>query len=110
MLFFSIILLSVSSIGYFMLGVFFYMGKFESYGYGLNDFVFYNKHIFYVASLVSLFLSKLFRFIKIKYFNIKYHDNPYANKIERGMEVIVYSGVLLSLSSLFWMLVFNFRK
>ncbi|MDO4225919.1 MAG: hypothetical protein Q4C94_00375 [Neisseria sp.] len=99
------------SICYFSLGLFFYMSKGVDYGYTLSEFIILNKKVFYGLSAVGFALAYWFK----KKLNYKYSNDVDDKKHSTARfqliaDVILLSLLLLSLSSLFWMIVFNFLK
>ncbi len=110
LIFLKTFLLIVPSICYFLLGLFFYMNKGVDYGYTLNEFITFNKYIFYSSVAIGITLAKLLKYLNIKYFNNMEGSNLYVLKFQRFYEIIIYSILLINLSSLFWMIVFNLHK
>lgn len=86
------------------------MNKGVNYGFYLNDFIFWNKNIFYASFFIGFFLAKLSKFLNIRYLNNVEHKNLWVNLFQEITFFIVYSCLFLNLNSLFWMLVFTFRR
>ena len=109
----KVFLLIAPSICYFLLGLFFYMNKGGDYGYTLSEFIIFNKKVFYCLNAVGFALGYWFK-KKLKY---KYSNDTNDEKQKHSTarfqliaDSILFSLLLLVLSSLFWVMVFNFIR
>lgn len=91
---------------YFLAGVLF----FKNGGYGSLDFIMVNRYIFYSTALLSIFLSRLFRYINFRFLNKKIEEGSEKAKIFQNANSFFMIFIFITnLISLFWFIVFNFK-